>query len=202
MGLDAIIARIHDDAQAEVSRIRAQAEQEAKKIETKGAREAEQAYQAIISLASRDIRQKRAQLRSRTLIEARTIIRQEKEDQINRCFVQAIQELETIREKEKYRAVLLRLITDGISSVHSDSYIITVDERDREITSEILTVLKKETNEVSISSGPIKTAGGALIAGSHGVMVNNTFEARLARYEKKLLYQVARILLEKEPGIV
>ncbi|MBN1167676.1 MAG: V-type ATP synthase subunit E [Methanospirillaceae archaeon] len=201
MGLDTIIARIHDDAQKEASRIRADAQAEAKQIEATGALEAEKAYQTIILLASRDIRQKRAQLRSRALIEARTIIRQEKEDQINRCFENALLELETIREKEKYRAVLLRLINDGISSVHSDSYTITVDDRDREITGEIISVLKEDTDEISIRTGSIRTAGGALIAGSHGVMVDNTFEARLARYKKELLYRVARILLEKEPGI-
>jgi len=198
MGINAIISRINEDADTEAARIRAIADTKAEEIRTTGAKEAEDEYTAIINRGKQKIRQNNAQMRSQVLITTRKMVREEKESLISRCFFLATEELQNVSTKRGYQSVLKWLITDGIQSIRSEKYIISVNEKDKQIAEQIVSDLRIDGRDISLTPEVLTAMGGAIIKSTHGISVDNTIEARLGRYRKELLYKVSLILFGEE----
>ncbi|HEU17467.1 MAG TPA: hypothetical protein ENO06_01905, partial [Methanolinea sp.] len=93
----------------------------------------------------------------------------------------------------EYPEILKYLIQDGIEKIGAGDLTISANSRDIPVLESIL-AKDSETN-VRMSGEPIPTCGGVLLkTGSGTRRVDNTFEARLERMRRDLIFEVAGIL--------
>ncbi|PKL59462.1 MAG: hypothetical protein CVV33_07710 [Methanomicrobiales archaeon HGW-Methanomicrobiales-4] len=198
MGIEAIIARINDDAEIEARRIKTEAQTRADEIIREGEKKADHEYQAVINAGKREIRQLSAQKRSHVLITARRTVREMKESLVSRCFEQAAEELSTVRNSADYPGILKHLIQEGTESLGSGTITVSVNSQDYHLAEDILSGMRESGMIISLSENPVSSIGGAIISSNQGIRVDNTFESRLERYRGLLLFEVSTILLGKE----
>jgi vacuolar-type H+-ATPase subunit E/Vma4 len=198
MGIEAIISRIEADATVAADQNLARARVKVDEILKEGEKKALNEYQTILIAGKKDISQKHAEELSRTMIEARNRVRKQKESLVSQCFEQAAQDLKSVRKSPAYLQILRHLIEEGLRSIGSDTCILSVCGEDYGFAKEIASEISMGDIQISVSPDPVSTSGGVIIKSPGGIMVNNTVEARLARYHKDLLVEIAAILFDQE----
>jgi V/A-type H+-transporting ATPase subunit E len=198
MSVDAIVERIRADAEEEARKVRERAEEEASSIIAAASREAEDEYSRVLGEGRRETRMLTSRILAQASIDARRLVREEKERGLAFCFAEAEKALHRLTQSGEYRQVLKNLMTGGVRELGADEIILVATERDHDLVADIITELGAETPRVALKPECAITAGGVILRSKSGkVTVNNTFEARMERFQDDLVFSVARILYRR-----
>lgn len=199
MGIDTIISRIAGEAGEEAGRIKRRAEEEARSVIADAETEGESEYRRIVAEGRREIRSLTRRILAQASIDARRMIREEKEKEIAACFAEAEKCLQRIAQSGEYRALLNHLIAGGIEELGTAEAVVVATERDHDLVAEIIAGLGEGARGVHLNPECAITAGGVILRTRSGsITVNNTFEARIERFRDDLSFEVARILYGRE----
>lgn len=201
MSGELIIKRILDEAEAEKKQIEKEMDISIALIQADGRAKAEQKYSEMMNSAKKE----RELIINRILAQARLKAREKKraarEDMISLCFDQAKEDLRRIRHSEKYPAILEYLLENGIHELGEARIVLDICPEDGNIIQEIIKKFEKKGYHMVISPEPVISEGGLIIrSGTRSIHVNNTFEARMQRYRKEILYEVAGVLANQDAG--
>lgn len=197
MTADAIIQRIKEEAEKEVQTIRYEESCELTDIRNLAEQKAEDSYNRRISEGERDIRQYVTSQQSKIRIEAKRLVREEKEELINRCFAMARQELHTIRSSNEYPKTLENLLKECIDSLGNHEIYVYVHSDDRHAMQVIVNRMNGDGNSLILSDEPVHTSGGMIcVRASDRVTIDNTVEARFSRMQRELIVAASKILFQ------
>jgi V/A-type H+-transporting ATPase subunit E len=195
MGVETIIERIRNDANAERQQIEAESRSRVDRILMEAQTSAEHASQEIIRQGNREAAKASGRIISEARIKARQNVRTVKDELINQCFVEASGQLEKLASLPEYRQILKALIQEGARELAESDVLIIVNHRDRMLIGDIAGELADLGITITLSEETADTVGGVIVCTrSGGILVNNTFEARLRRLKKELLVDVSGIL--------
>ncbi len=201
MSGELIIKRILDEAETEKKQIEKEADIRIALIQAEGRAKSEQKYSEMMNSAKKE----RELIINRILAQARIKAREKKraarEYMISLCFDQAKEDLRRIRHSEKYAAVLEYLLENGIHELGETRVVLDICPEDGNIIQEIIKKFEGKGYHLVISPVPVISEGGLIIrSGTRSIHVNNTFEARMQRYRKEILYEVAGVLENADIG--
>jgi vacuolar-type H+-ATPase subunit E/Vma4 len=195
MGVDIIIRRIDEDTANEVERIRAETAEEVRTIMVQAQREADNAYDKILAEGKQEIRSLTRRIRAEASIEARNLVRTEREAIITRCFDAVVLSLAELTQAPAYEMIMEGLITDGIAELDARDVTVISTERDRELVTAIITKLQSDSMEIALQPECAITTGGVILkSASKFLTVDNTLEARLERFREDLVFGIAQRL--------
>lgn len=202
MSVDKIIEKITLEAGDKAESIRKAAEDETK-LYLKTANEAALAEKvAGINSGKREVDAEVSRMLAQARMEGRKKVRDEKERVISECFDLAGDEIKAVIESDEYPLILGYLIRDGIEKIGADNITISANSRDIPILGDVVAREHVTGISIEISDLPIRTMGGVLLKTMSGARsVNNTFEARLERMRRDLIFKVAGILAGEAGGL-
>ncbi|MFX0204133.1 MAG: V-type ATP synthase subunit E [Candidatus Hodarchaeota archaeon] len=201
--LEKLVRTIMSEAEAEAAKIIAEAENEKARIIKEAQEEAERRRQSIL----RDTRaeeelSKRREL-ARTGLQIRMEILATKERMIEQAFAAAMEKLQTFTKTPEYASLLEHLIIEGtvglgggdihIQTNHNDALLLhDLQKLDQFISNRI-----KTPTTLYLLPDRLNCSGGVLIKKADGsIMIDNTFEAKVARQRRELRLLVSKILFE------
>ena len=201
MSVKKIIEKISLEATNQAEAIRQAAVDETEQFLT-GAREAARAAKAAeITSGKREVDAEVARMLAQARMEGRQRVRGERERMISICFDLAGDTIKAVTESDEYPQILGFLIREGIQKIGADSIIISANSRDIPILKAVVENDADMGASIKISDVPIRTMGGVLLKTVSGARsVNNTFEARLERMRRDLIFEVAGILAGEGGG--
>lgn len=195
MGMEAIIGRIHADTDAGIERIRDEARRRRTAIMDAAAIEAESEYERTILEGKKMTKVATSRILSRAVMDARRMVREERERGISLCFQEAEKELNYRIQTKEYERILRNLIREGIEDLGVDEGFIIPTERDRSLVRSILSGDPAHCGRFVVNPECVLSSGGVVIRSFDGkITVNNTFEARTRRFRNDLVYTVADVL--------
>jgi V/A-type H+-transporting ATPase subunit E len=198
MGMEVIIARINADTDAEVERIRDDVRKRREAIIDAATIEAERAYERTISEGRRSTKVSTSRIISQAVMDARRMVREERERGINLCFQEAEKELNYRIQTTEYERILRHLIGEGIEDLGVDEGIVIPTERDRSLVQSILSNDADHFGKFVVHPECVLSTGGVVIRSRDGkITINNTLEARIERFRKDLVHTVANILYQE-----
>jgi V/A-type H+-transporting ATPase subunit E len=196
-----IIRRILEEAESEKKQIENEADNSIALLLAEGRAKAEEKYSEIMDSAKKEREMAVNRILAQARLKARETVRSARDDIISLCFDRAEDEILQIRHSERYPSVLEFLIENGIRELGEKRVILDICPEDRGIIQEMIPEFEKKGYHIVVSPDPVVSEGGLIIrSDTRSVHVNNTFEARLQRYRKEILYEVAEILVKTEAG--
>ncbi len=201
--LEKLVRSIMSEAEAEAAKIIAKAEKEKARIIKEAQEEAERCRQSIL----RDIKaegelSKRREL-ARTGLQTRMEILATKEKMIDQAFAAAMEKLQTFTKTPEYASLLENLIIEGaiglgggdihVQTNHNDALLLhDLQKLDKFISNRI-----KTPTTLYLLADRLNCIGGVQIKKADGsIMIDNTFEAKVARQRRELRLLVSKILFE------
>jgi vacuolar-type H+-ATPase subunit E/Vma4 len=198
MSMEKVIERINADSFLQASEIISSAKKKAEEILSLAAVEAAVEESRVRETARRETASRVAQILAQGRMEAREITRSARDGVMTRCFAMAQQELQKIPATPVYPVILERLMIEGIDLVGGDEVSLLVNQRDRPIIESVAKRFNRQKPLIRISNQPIDSGAGIIIKSSSGkISVDNTFDARLLRMKKDLVFHVAEILFRQ-----
>ncbi|KQC03816.1 MAG: hypothetical protein APR55_06730 [Methanolinea sp. SDB] len=193
MSVEKIIEKISLEAADTARAIRRTAEEEAARYLEKEKTAAEAEKNAEIAARKREVDAEVSRMLAQARMEGRQTVRNARENLISNCFDRARERITAISGSPEYPEILKYLIQDGIEKIGAGDLTISANSRDIPVLESILA--KETEKKVRMSDEPIPTSGGVLLrTGSGTRRVDNTFEARLERMRRDLIFEVAGIL--------
>jgi V/A-type H+-transporting ATPase subunit E len=199
MGMEAIIARIKADTDTEVARIRDDAQERSEATLEAARLEAEEVYERTIAGGRRTTKASASRIISQAVMDARRMVREERERGISLCFLEAEKEVNCRVQTPEYGRILQNLIKEGIDDLGADEGIIIPTERDRSLVGSLLSKDPERYGKFVVNPECVLCTGGVVIRSRNGeITINNTFEGRIGRFKKDLVYAVAQILYRED----
>ncbi|WP_175059951.1 V-type ATP synthase subunit E [Thermococcus sp. 2319x1] len=199
-GAKLIIEEINREAELKIKYILEEAEKKAEELRREAEKRAKARAEWIIRKA-----QAQAELeKQRIIANAKLEVRRKKlalqEELINEVLKALKERLASIPEGE-YLEVLKELIIPGIEELGEEKVIVASNKETLALLEKHLEDIKKEAKErlgkeVEIDIGtPIETIGGVVIYNAGGsIRIDNTFEARMERFQSDLRSIIAKTL--------
>jgi len=195
MSMETIIARIKADTDAEVDRIRTEAEERRKAINDAAQIEADREYDRTIAEGRRTIKVVTSRILSQAVMDARRMVREEREKGIALCLSEAEKELNYRIQTTEYERILRNLIQEGIDDLGVDEGFVIPTERDRRLVQSILSTSPERYGKFVVNPECVLSTGGVVIRSRDGkITLDNTIEARIERSRNDLVYIVAKVL--------
>lgn len=193
-----IIARIEEDARAEVERILSEAKAQAEEIRSEAEAKAKTEKAEIISRGKREAEQERARIIANAKLRARKALLDAKEEVIKEAFSRAEKALEEVTKEERYPGILKKLILEATESIGGDVEILARKEDRKILNRSFLAEVSREAKvKVALAKDTISSIGGVVVRGKDGrAEVDNTFETRLERVSSELRSSVAKVLFK------
>ncbi|WP_456475803.1 V-type ATP synthase subunit E [Candidatus Pyrohabitans sp.] len=193
-----IIARIEEDARAEVERILSEAKAQAEEIRNEAQAKAKAEKAEIISRGKREAEQERARIIANAKLRARKALLDAKEEVIKEAFSRAEKALADVTKEERYPGILKKLILEAIESIGGDVEILARKEDRKILNRSFLAEVSREAKvKVALAKDTISSIGGVVVRGKDGkAEVDNTFETRLERVSSELRSSVAKVLFK------
>jgi len=199
-GAELIIQEINREAEQKIQYILSEAREEAEKLKEEAKKRAEAKAEWILRKAKTQAEIERQRIIANARLEVRKRKLAVQEELIERV-IEAMKERLAELPDEEYFPILVELTTKAVEELGVDGVVIRSNERTLKLIVERLSEFKeklKETlgREVEVTIGePIQTLGGVLVESSDGsVRVDNTFEARIERFESELRATIAKAL--------
>ncbi len=196
--LDKIIARIEEDAKAEVERILKDARTKAEEIRKEAEIKARARREEIVSRGRREAEQERARIVANAKLRARKALLDAKEEVIREAFTRAEKALAEVAKGERYPEILKRLILEAIETIGGDVEVVAREEDKKILSRSFLQEVAREAKvKVTLADDTISSIGGVVVRSRDGrTEVDNTFETRLERIKGELRSSVARVLFK------
>lgn len=195
MGVEEIIERMNADAAAEAARILHTAEGEESRIRREGDNAAQAIYTAISVDGRRQAEERRRKVRALAELEARSKVREVREEGINRCFAGAREHLSLLPRTPVYPDVLQRLIAEGQEIVGPGEHHVLFREEDRE-AAEAALVAFPDVSAALLREESTDRSGGGVVVACLSHRCDQRFSARFGRMREYLTRETARILFD------
>ncbi|NJD98789.1 V-type ATP synthase subunit E [Thermococcus sp. LS1] len=199
-GAELIIQEINREAEQKIQYILSEAQKEAEKIREEARKRAQARAEWILRKA-----QTQAEIEKQRIIANAKLEIRKKRLEVQEALIQEV--ITALRERlaelpeEEYFPMLVDLTLKAVEELGSDSVVVKSNEKTIELLRGRLEEFKKALAEklgrdVEVTLGePITTIGGILVEIPDGtVRVDNTFEARIERFEGELRAAIAKAL--------
>ncbi|AEK73199.1 V-type ATP synthase subunit E [Thermococcus sp. 4557] len=199
-GAELIIQEINREAEQKIQYILSEAQQEAEKIKEEARKRAEARAEWIMRKA-----QTQAEIeKQRIVANARLEVRKKRlavQEELIQEVITALRERLAELPDEEYFPMLVDLTVQAVEELGSESVVVRSNERTLKLLSERADEFRKALGErlgreIDVSLGePVGTIGGLVVETPDGaVRVDNTFEARIERFEGELRAEIAKAL--------
>lgn len=199
-GAELIIQEINREAEQKIEYILSEAQREAEKLREEARKRAEAKAEWIL----RKARTQAEMEKQRLVANARLQVRKKKltvQEELIGEVIRALRERLVELPDEDYFEILVNLGAQAVNELGVDTVVLKSNERTLELLKERLNEFKKRVSEktglkIKVRRGkPINTIGGLIVESIDGtVRVDNTFEARIERFEGELRASIARAL--------
>ncbi|CAD5243228.1 V-type ATP synthase subunit E [Thermococcus camini] len=199
-GAELIIQEINREAEQKIQYILSEAQKEAEQIKEEARKRAEARAEWIMRKA-----QTQAEIeRQRIVANARLEVRKKRlavQEELIQEVITALRERLAELPDEEYFPMLVDLAVQAVGELGSESVVVRSNERTLKLLSERADEFRKSLGErlgreIEVSLGePVGTIGGLVVETPDGaVRVDNTFEARIERFEGELRAEIAKAL--------
>ncbi|KUH32315.1 ATP synthase subunit E [Thermococcus celericrescens] len=199
-GAELIIQEINREAEQKIQYILKQAQEEAEKIKAEARKRAEARADWILRKAKTQAEIERQRIVANARLEVRKKRLQVQEELIQEVITALRERLAELPDEE-YFPMLVDLAVQAVGELGSESVVVRSNERTLKLLSERADEFRKALGErlgreIEVSLGePVGTIGGLVVETPDGaVRVNNTFEARIERFEGELRAEIAKAL--------
>jgi len=199
-GAELIIQEINREAEQKIQYILSEAQEEAEKLKEEAKKRAEAKAEWILRKAKTQAEIER----QRIIANAKLEVRKRKlavQEELIREVIDALKERLIGLPEEEYFPMLVELTVNAVEELGVESVVVRSNERTLKLIVERLTEFKEKLKEalgreVEVTVGePVQTIGGVIVESSDGsVRVDNTFEARIERFESELRATIAKAL--------
>ncbi len=199
--LNKLIHTILADAEAEAKILLAEAESESARVIKEAQDEAERRHQRILLEANTEAELVKKRELSRTGLKIRMDILTAKEKLIDQAFSKALEKLQAITQTPEYVTLLENLIVEGAIGLGGGELQVQTNHNDSLQTQNFQKLEKRiyeqtKTNTTLILlPNRINCVGGAIVKTTDGsIVINNTFEEKLARQRRELRVLIAKTM--------
>ncbi len=199
-GAELIIQEINKEAEQKIQYLLSEAQKEAERIKAEARKRAEAKAEWIL----RKARTQAEIEKQRIIASARLEVRKKRlqvQEELIREVIEALRERLADLPEEEYFPMIVDLTAKAAEELGSESIVVRSNEKTLNLLSEKLEEFRKELaeklgREVEVSLGePVKTIGSVIVETPDGtVRVDNTFEARIERFESELRAEIAKAL--------
>jgi len=119
------------------------------------------------------------------------------ETAVNDAFEKAMSKLLTLKQDEKYRNLIYKMLEDSISAINSDEIIVECNKTDYKLVKKAIEELKAKGARVKItlSENPIEAIGGIRASSKDRSMTyDNTLDSRIERLKPLIRKNIVQIL--------
>ncbi len=196
MSIEDILQALDDQCRQECQEIFSRAEAEAKQILDKAEVEADAIRQVRLDKVKAEARSETTSMLYTARLKSKNTIISIKEQIAERAMASADEDLQGLRSRQDYPAILEEMIGEGLTRI-SGKVLVHIDPADKEVAE---AVMKKLAIDHELLTD-VQTAGGAMVSDADGrVRIVNTVEERLNRAREKLRMYVSGVLFEEEVG--
>ncbi|WP_457741323.1 V-type ATP synthase subunit E [Thermococcus sp.] len=199
-GAELIIQEINREAEQKIRYILSEAQKEAEKLKEEAKKRAEAKAEWILRKAKTQAEIEKQRIIANAKLEVRKKKLAVQEELIKDVLRQLRERLASLPEGEYY-PMLIDLTVEGLSELGIDEAVIRSNAKTVKLLSEKLEDFKKAVSEklrreIEIKLGEaIDVIGGVIVEAPDGsVRVDNTFEARMERFESELRATIAKAL--------
>ena len=199
-GAELIIQEINREAEQKIQYILSEAQKEAEKLKEEVRKRAEAKAEWILRKAKTQAEIERQRIIANAKLEVRKKKLAVQEELISQVIESLKERLANLPEDE-YFPMLVELTVKAVEELGTDKVVVRSNERTLKLIVERLSEFREKLKEalgkdVEVTVGePIQTIGGILVESSDGsVRVDNTFEARIERFESELRATIAKAL--------
>ncbi|NJE03942.1 V-type ATP synthase subunit E [Thermococcus sp. MV11] len=199
-GAELIIQEINREAEQKIQYILSEAREEAEQIKEEARKRAEARAEWIMRKAQTQAEIERQRIIANAKLEVRKKRLQVQEELIQEV-ISALRERLAELPEEEYFPMLIDLAVGAVKELGSESFVLRSNEKTLELLSNRLDEFRKALaerlgKEVEVALGePVQTIGGLIVETPDGsVRVDNTFEARIERFEGELRAEIAKAL--------
>ncbi|AFL95137.1 V-type ATP synthase subunit E [Thermococcus cleftensis] len=199
-GAELIIQEINREAEQKIQYILSEAREEAEQIKEEARKRAEARAEWIMRKAQTQAEIERQRIIANARLEVRKKRLQVQEELIQEV-ISALRERLAELPEEEYFPMLIDLAVGAVKELGSESFVLRSNEKTLELLSNRLDEFRKALAErlgkdVEVALGePVQTIGGLIVETPDGsVRVDNTFEARIERFEGELRAEIAKAL--------
>jgi V/A-type H+-transporting ATPase subunit E len=199
-GAELIIQEINREAEQKIQYILSEAQKEAEKLKEEARKRAEAKAEWILRKAKTQAEIER----QRIIANAKLEVRKKKlavQEELIRQVIESLKERLANLPEDEYFPMLVELTVKAVEELGTDKVVVRSNERTLKLIVERLSEFREKLKEalgkdVEVTVGePIQTIGGILVESSDGsVRVDNTFEARIERFESDLRATIAKAL--------
>lgn len=211
-GVDKILEQIAKTAEEKASGLLAEAREKSEAQLAQAREQADEQQRLARARAEQEARRESQRILAEARIQARRSCVAAQEDTVKQAFAQAQATLRSLADSGAaggflYPDIMKRLIVESIASADCDDLEVQVRQADQALlTDEMLGAIAAEAGRVLgrnvalvLGTEPIAASGGAVVKSRDGrVRVDNTFEARTARFMDAIRTRVARELFAGE----
>ncbi len=199
-GAELIIQEINREAEQKIQYILSEAQEEAEKIKAEARKRAEAKAEWILRKARTQAEIEKQRIIANARLEVRKKRLQVQEELI-REVIEALRERLAELPEEEYFPMLVDLTAKAVEELGSENIVVRSNEKTLGLISARLdefmkALTEKLGREIEVKVGePVKTIGGVIVENPDGtVRVDNTFEARIERFESELRAEIAKAL--------
>ncbi|WP_099209542.1 V-type ATP synthase subunit E [Thermococcus henrietii] len=199
-GAELIIQEINREAEQKIQYILSEAREEAEKLKEEARKRAEAKAEWILRKAKTQAEIEK----QRIIANAKLEVRKKKlavQEELIRQVIESLKERLANLPEDEYFPMLVELTVKAVEELGTDKVVVRSNERTLKLIVEKLAEFREKLKEalgkdVEVTVGePIQTIGGILVESSDGsVRVDNTFEARIERFESDLRATIAKAL--------
>ncbi len=199
-GAELIIQEINREAEQKIQYILSEAQREAERLKEEAKKRAEAKAEWILRKAKTQAEIEKQRIIANAKLEVRKRKLAVQEELISQVIESLKERLANLPEDE-YFPMLVELTVKAVEELGVDKVVVRSNERTLKLIVERLTEFREKLKEalgkdVEVIIGePVQTIGGVIVESADGkVRVDNTFEARIERFESELRATIAKAL--------
>ncbi|BAA31105.1 V-type ATP synthase subunit E [Pyrococcus horikoshii] len=194
-GAELIIQEINKEAERKIEYILNEARQQAEKIKEEARRNAEAKAEWIIRRAKTQAELEKQRIIANARLEVRRKRLAIQEEIISSVLEEVKRRLETMSEDEYFESVKA-LLKEAIKELNEKKVRVMSNEKTLGLIASRIEEIKSELGDVSIELGEtVDTMGGVIVETEDGrIRIDNTFEARMERFEGEIRSTIAKVL--------
>jgi len=196
-----MIEDIIENANVEAEKILKDVKKQTKEILQRGKEAAEAEKTQIIDAQAKMISEVEKQQIASINLQARKEILQKKEDEIQKAFGTAKEELKNFTKKATYAKVLDNLVIEAGIALNGGDLIVNTRKEDKTMLKDLTTLAKEITKQcgtkctIKLGKDNIESIGGVIVQKEdETIKIDNTFESRLEQKYDIIRTKVAKVL--------
>jgi V/A-type H+-transporting ATPase subunit E len=191
MTYEDLIQSMEAGAEEKIAEIRSNAARQSEGIIQDAEEKAKTIREEFLARARATVADQRNRLLYKTRLDERSAGIAAKEEILNAVYSRVTGHLGKIREKNDYRSLFSRLLSESLKEMGENSVVLHVDPRDEALCREVVSQMK---GNFTINPD-IKTWGGVVVSSPDDqIRIHNTLESRLERAKILTKREICRIL--------